>query len=286
MDASRRTSDADPMRRITLGEDQFWTVPALAADLCALGLGPGDAVMVHASLRRVGPVLGGADGVIAALRHVVGDEGCILAYVSWLEQYEDALDADGRLDPALKPFIPAFDTATSRANPDHGWFAEALRTTSGAVRSGNPGASVAALGARAREFTDNQPMDYGYGAGSPFARLVAAGGKVLMLGAPLDTMSLLHHAEHLADIPGKHVRRIEVPLTTPDGVTWRLIEEFDTVDPVVDGLDDDYFAAIVDAFLESGQGARGRVGDAPSVLVPAAAMTRFAVDWLEARFRA
>ena len=273
------------MRRITLGEGQFWTAAALATDLAALGLSAGDAVMVHASLRSVGQVLGGADTVIAALRRVVSAEGCILAYVSWLEQFEDVLDDDGRLDPALKPFIPAFDPATSRANPDHGWFAEALRTTPGTLRSGNPGASVAALGAGAGGFTADHPMDYGYGAGSPFARLVAADGKVLMLGAPLDTMSLLHHAEHLADIPGKRMRRLEVPLATADGVIWEAITEFDTVDPIVDGLAEDYFADIVREFLASGQGQRGRVGDAQSVLVPAAVMTRFAVDWLERRFR-
>ena len=274
------------MRRITLGDRRFWTAAALADDLAALGLASGDAVMVHASLRAVGPVLGGADGVIAALRQVVGPQGCILAYVSWLEQFEDALDDDGRLDPVLKPFIPPFDVANSRANPDHGWFAEALRTTPGTRRSGNPGASVAALGNGAEAFTADHPLDFGYGEGSPFARLVAAGGKVLMLGAPLDTMSLLHHAEHLADIPGKHVRRMDVPLAAGEGVRWQAITEFDTVDPVIDGLADDYFASIVEAFLASGQGTRGRVGDAPSVLVPAAAMTGFAVDWLERRFRA
>ena len=274
------------MRRVPLGDGDYWTADAIAADLYALGLTAGDAVMVHASLRSIGPVLGGGDGVIAALRSVLGPQGCILSYVSWLEQFEDALDSDGRLDQALKLFIPAFDPATARANPDHGWFAEALRTTPGARRSGNPGASVAALGAGADGFTEDHALDYGYGEGSPFARLSAAGGKVLMLGAPLDTMSLLHHAEHLADIPGKRVIRIEVPLATPEGAAWRRIEEYDTRDPVVDGLDELYFATIVEEFLASGQGARGAVGNAQSVLVPAAAMTSFAVRWLEARFRA
>jgi len=273
------------MRRLTLGGDKFWTADALAADLAGLGLAAGDAVMVHASLRAVGPVLGGADGMITALRRVVGPQGCILAYISWLEQFEDALDEDGRLDPAMKPFIPPFDAATSRANPDHGWFAEALRTTPGTRRSGNPGASVAALGAGAEGFTADHLMDYGYGAGSPFAWLAAAGGKVLMLGAQWDTMSLLHHAEHIADIPGKHVRRLEVPLATAAGVIWQAITEYDTVDPVVDGLADDYFADVVREFLASGQGQQCLVGDALCVLVPAAAMTRFAIDWLERRFR-
>ena len=42
------------------------------------------------------------------------------------------------------------------------------------------------------------PDDDGYGARSPFARLVEADGQVLMLGAPLDTVTLLHHAEAVA----------------------------------------------------------------------------------------
>jgi aminoglycoside 3-N-acetyltransferase len=46
---------------------------------------------------------------------------------------------------------------------------------------------------------------------------VAARGKVLMVGAPPDTMTLLHHAEHLARIPGKRIRRYEVPFATTAG---------------------------------------------------------------------
>ncbi len=83
-----------------------------------------------------------------------------------------------------------------------GILAEFIRTTPGARRSGNPGASVAAIGAQAEWLTADHPLDYGYGPGSPLAKLVEAGGKVLMAGAPPDTMTLLHHAEHLARIPG------------------------------------------------------------------------------------
>ncbi len=133
-------------------------------------------------------------------------------------------------------------------------------------------------------FTADHPLDYGYGEGSPLAKLVAAGGKVLMLGAPLDTLTLLHHAEHLADIPGKRIKRVEVPLATPAGRQWRMIEEFDTGDPIVDGLAEDYFAEIVTQFLASGQGRKGLIGSASSVLVGAAAITAFGVSWLETRF--
>ena len=43
------------------------TQPRLARDLERLGIAPGDLVMVHASLRAVGPVAGGGDTVMRAL---------------------------------------------------------------------------------------------------------------------------------------------------------------------------------------------------------------------------
>lgn len=97
-------------------------------------------------------------------------------------------------------------------------------------------------------------------------------------------MTLLNHAEHLASIPGKQLRRYEVPLKTPAGVEWRMIEEFDTSYPVVPGLPDDYFADIARAFVAQDGGTEGLVGEAPSLLVDAAAICAFAVRWLEDRF--
>lgn len=266
-----------------VGGRRLWTRSDLADHLRAIGLGSGDDVMVHAAMRRIGAMLNGPDALIGALRDVVGDGGTLLCYVDWDACYEDIVDHEGRVPDDLKSLIPAFDTALSRANRDHGIFAEFFRTTPGAVRSGNPGASVAALGARAAWYTADHPLDYGYGDASPFAKLAAAGGKVLLAGAPLDTMTLLHHAEHRAHIPGKRVRRIEVPLRRGEHVEWRVIEEFETGVPIVDGLADDYFATIVDEFLATGQGARACIGSAPSVLVEAQAVTDFTVAWLERR---
>ena len=43
-----------------------------------VGLAPGDAVMVHTSLKRMGYVCGGAQTVIEALMEVVGKDGTIM----------------------------------------------------------------------------------------------------------------------------------------------------------------------------------------------------------------
>lgn len=262
------------------------TRSGLAADLATLGVRPGAVLMVHAGVKALGPVLGGVETVVAALREALGPAGTLVAYAGFYDDYEEQLDVDGRCPAALRDQVPAFDPVASRANPDHGLLPEAIRTTPGALRSANPGASLTALGARADWLTASHPQDYGYGPGTPFARLVEAEGQVLMLGAPLDTITLLHHAEHLADLPGKRIVRREVPFRAADGGTaWRMIEEYDTADPVIDGLEDDFFGTIVEAWLATGRGADGRVGQARAVLVDAAPICRFAVEWMETRAR-
>ncbi|GGA57347.1 aminoglycoside 3-N-acetyltransferase [Pelagibacterium lentulum] len=254
----------------------------LASDLVRLGIAQGDIVMIHAALSRIGSVLGGPDTVIAALRDAVGPQGTIAAYCDWNADYEELLEASGRVAAQWRDHVPPYDPLTSRAVRDNGVFPEFLRTTAGAVRSANPGASVAAVGAKADWLTADHPFDYGYGHRSPFGKLASAGGKVLMLGAPLDTMSIIHHAEQLAQISGKRIKRAEVPYRTTSGIEWRMFEEFDTGNAVCSALDGrDYFTEIVESYLDGGEGARGDIGKASSVLVSAEGIVNHAVAWLE-----
>ncbi len=255
---------------------------AIAADLARLGIAAGDLVMVHAACRAVGPVMGGPDGIIAGLRRAVGPDGTIMAYLDWEAAWEDFIDADGRVPDVWRPHVVPFDPARTRAARDNGALAEFLRTTPGALRSLNPGASVTALGPLADAITRDHPLNYGYGPGSPLARLVERGGKVLMLGAPWDTMTLLHHAEHLARLPSKTIIRREIPFARPDGgIDWRWMEEFDTSEPVSDRLPENFIEQIVTDYLATGAGRRDMVGAAPSILVDAADILPFAIKWLE-----
>jgi aminoglycoside 3-N-acetyltransferase len=207
-----------------------------------------------------------------------------MAYASWDSFHDDLLDGDGRVLPKWRDHVPPFDPARSRAVRMNGVLPEFIRTTPGALRSLNPGASMVALGARASWLTADHPLDYGFGEGSPLAKLIEMGGKVLMVGAPWDTMTLLHLAEHRAQIPGKRVLRYEVPYAAPEGTVWRMTEEFDTSEPVHDAMPEDCFERIVQAFVASGQGSEGSIGAAPSLLVDAKAICAFAVDWIEVRY--
>lgn len=250
------------------------TRASLADHLSAIGLTDGDAVLVHAALRSVGKIVGGPDDILDAMRDIVGPAGTILGYCDW--QFEDEVAED----PSLRDHIPAFDPERSRSIRDNGFWPELVRTTPGAFRSASPGASMAAIGGEAEWFTADHALDYGYGPQSPLGKLVEAKGKVLMLGATLDHMTLLHRAEHLADFPNKRIRRYEAPILVDGKKVWRWFEEFDTSE-VPDGLADDYFAGIVEEFLATGRGRRGKIGEASSVLVPADEMVAFGVAWLE-----
>lgn len=270
--------------------ERYATRRTLAGDLRALGIAPGDTVMVHAALRSVGPVVSGADAVIRAIQDAASPGGTLMVYTDWEADLWNLDEDPGDLSlavlsarPEMRDDALPFDPASSRAIRENGAFMELVRTLPGARRSASPGASCAAIGPKAAWLTSDHAIDYGYGPQSPFAKLVEDRGKVLMLGAPHDTMTLLHHAEHLAELPGKRVLRIETPVLVDGRTEWRWIEEFNTGVPVVAGLEDGYFASIVEAFLASGRGRQGKVGAAPSVLVRADEIVAFAVDWLERR---
>lgn len=257
------------------------TRTGLREDLRRLGLEEGDLVMVHAGLRSLGPVLGGVNTVVQALQDAVGSRGTLMAYLDW----ELGVEPEDFEDARLRDEIPTFDKRTARATRDHGILAETLRTWPGAVRSDHPDAGMVAIGARAEWLCADHSFHYGYGPGSPLARLVEAGGKVLMLGAPLETLTILHHAEHLADLPGKRVIRYQRPLLVGGERRWVDFEEFDTREPVTDALrasSVDPFTRIGEQCLAEGIGCSGSVARAVSHLFDARRLLRRGIEWLEA----
>jgi aminoglycoside N3'-acetyltransferase len=264
------------------------TVQALVADLQALGVRPGDRLMVHASLRRIGPVVGGASGVVAAIDAALGPEGTWLMVYgarddhAWVNQRPEAER------PALLADAEPFDPLTTPVLPDVGVLAEVMRTTPGTIVNANPEGRFGARGALARAWLADHPWDDYYGHGSALERLVASGGRVLRMGADPDTVTVLHHAEYLADVPDtRRVRRHRL-VRTPQGPRLVVVECLDDEDGIVP--DDrqpaeDYFAVILREFLATDPQPSGRVGDAAAELIDAAALVRFGAAWMSEHLR-
>jgi aminoglycoside 3-N-acetyltransferase len=265
------------------------TKTGLAHQLRLLGLEEGQTVMLHVSLHGIGWIVGGPDVLIQALLDVLGPDGTLMMYVSW-EEWERVLvfgldSMQGEKKKAYLEECPPFDPLTSRAQREWSILTEYLRTWPGAYRSDHPTASVAAVGARALWLTENHPLSYGYGSGSPFDKLCQCGGRVLLLGSPINTITLLHHAEHIARIPDKRIVTNRTPVLRNGQRVWVEFEEFDTCDGIRDGfLSEEYFNTIASDYLAAGNGRSGKVGDADSYLFEAAELVRFAVRWMERKW--
>ena len=250
------------------------TRTSLRDDLVKLGVRSAGVLMVHSSLRSIGPVRGGAMVVLQALLDALGPLGTLTAYVDFEPFYEDTDERE----------VPVFDKRIAPAARDHGILHETLRTWPGARRSDHPDAGVAAIGERAEGITADHPFQYGYGKGSPFERILQANAQVLMLGAPLDTITLLHYAEDRARLPHKRIRRYRRLMPGASGPEWVWFEEFDTTEPVNDRLPANCFERIAADFLRNGGGCTGTVGRADCALFEAKELVAFAVEWLERYF--
>lgn len=119
----------------------------LARDLRQLGVAVGDTVMVHASVKAIGWVVGGPDVVIQALLDSLGVEGTLMMLVSWEDSPYELAEWPKGVQRAYLEECPPFDAAKSRAYRKWGILTEYLRTWPGAFRSNHPDASFAAVGA-------------------------------------------------------------------------------------------------------------------------------------------
>ncbi len=257
----------------------------LADDLRRFGVQPGGITMVHTRMSALGWVIGGSEAVVLALLDALGPQGTLMAYASWEDHVYHVTDWPEEHREAYVANPPVFDPRTGEAARDHGRIPERIRTWPGAERSDHPEASVVAIGPRARWLVDPHPADDAYGAESPFARLVEAEGQVLMLGAPLETVTLLHHAEGIATAPDKRKVTFTVDVAGRGPVTYTDIDtslgayRYDELD-----LYDEDFVVISEAALAAGIGTRGMVGEATCHLFPAAELTAFGVAWIDERF--
>jgi aminoglycoside N3'-acetyltransferase len=250
----------------------------LARDLGRLGVANGDTVMVHASLRAIGPVEGRADGVVRGLELAVGRGGTLLMNVGARDDWGWVNERPESERPALLADAEPFDAFRTPADPDNGVLAEVFRRAPGTVVSDHPEGRFGARGAGAEALLADVPWDDYYGPGSPLERLVQAAGKVLRLGADPGTTTLMHYAEYLVPLPEKRrVRRFRLLRDR----TVRVIECLDDAEGIVEWAGEDYFALILHAYLEAGRAiARGHVGQARSELLDAADLVAFSVDWM------
>jgi aminoglycoside 3-N-acetyltransferase len=249
----------------------------LAGELAAAGLPAGRHVLVHCSMREVGPVEGGPATLLAALRGVIGPDATVVSPAqtannsttshAFLEATRD-LTPDHRI--AYEHRMPGFDR-DSTPSYRMGAFAEYVRTLPGAVRSAHPQASFVGLGSAAAQLMAVHDLDSHLGERSPLAALYATGASILMLGVGFDRCSSFHLAEHR--LPWPPPMRPYQCYIQVNGRRAKL--DFEGVNLIADDFDQLGEAVRHAPFVRS-----GAVGDTTAIVMPITDAVDFAIGWM------
>jgi len=178
-----------PQSRITRDE--------ITDGLRRLGLGSGDLVHVHSSLRSLGHVVGGAEAVVDALLEAVAPGGTVMV-------------------PTFNHgAAEVFDVRTTPST--NGAITEALRCRPTAVRSVHPTHPCAAIGPPARELVEGHLQLCTFDADSPLGRCGRLGGWVLLLGVGMQVNTSAHIGETMANVHCLGFRQLERRVRLPSG---------------------------------------------------------------------
>lgn len=165
-----------------------FTVADVRRALIDLGVTSGDVLMVHSAFDRFLGFRGGPVDLIRTLQDVVGPGGTLI--MPTIPFRGTAIEyVLGR---------PVFDAR--RTISQMGLISELFRRSPGVARSQHATHSVAAWGARANEIVaDHEHSATPCGRETPYGRLFAYDGKVLLAGAPTGAMTFGYFvAEELA----------------------------------------------------------------------------------------
>ncbi len=248
----------------------------LRKDLRRVGIQPGQSLLVHCSLSKIGWIAGGAQALIEALLDAVGPEGT-LVFPSFTAGLTDP--ACWECPPVPKSWWPVIREEMTPFNPattpcrGMGQVAELFRTWPGAKRSYHPQNSFAALGAKAEDYTRTHHLREAMGVRSPLGALYEDGAKVLLLGVGYRNCTSFHLSEALCpDFPKESEAG---PILKAGKRHWVQFER-----PAHDAS---CFPSIGEDFEKSFAVPLGRVGSAPTRLLSMPQLVDFGVQWFQNR---
>ena len=187
----------------------MFTKEELKAQIRAMGILPTDTVLVHSSLRAIGPVENGADGIIDAFREVLTEGLLLIPTHTWAVVTQKQPDYDVRTtvpNIGTLPRVAAF-------RPD-------------GVRSLHPTHSVAGFGKNAAAFLAGEET-----AGTPtpvggvMHKLGSVGAKILLIGVGNNKNTFLHTLDEELEIPDR-MEQESYPLTILDADGKRHVTQF------------------------------------------------------------
>jgi aminoglycoside 3-N-acetyltransferase len=164
----------------------------IAQSLAAVGIGPGDTVMIHgdagvAAQYRSTPADQRISRLIADILDHIGPEGTVV-----VPTFSYSFTKGEDFDPASTP-------------SDVGLFSESFRLTPGVRRSHHPIFSVAAWGRHAATFADSR-IDDCFGHGTAFDLLMDLDAKIACLGCDISRITFVHYVEQARGVSYRYMK--------------------------------------------------------------------------------
>lgn len=151
-----------------------------------LGIQPGDGLMVHSALQLLGQPEGGPALYLRALLEVIGPEGTLVV-PSYAFVFHKGIDYDPESTPSK----------------GMGVFAELVRQHPAARRTRHPMQPLSVIGPLAEELAALDTPS-AYESGSPADHMLKQGFKLLLLGADIQAVSMVHYSEQRAAVPYRY----------------------------------------------------------------------------------
>ena len=228
----------------------MYTQQQLQQELRQMGILPTDTVLVHTSLRAIGPVEGGADGLIDAFCGYLTEGLFLVPTHTW--------DNVNRENPVydVRSAVPCIGTLPRVA---------ALRQDG--VRSLHPTHSIWGWGREAEAFLAGEENACSPSpAGFAWARLADRNAKILLIGVGNNRNTFIHAVDEIADIPDRlDPNPFDVTIIDKDGKRYvhPFRGHFCTKSYDVSAQ----FVNFDRAFTELGVWKEGRLGDAAVKIV-------------------
>ncbi|RSK34343.1 aminoglycoside N(3)-acetyltransferase [Bhargavaea beijingensis] len=247
----------------------------IKAHLAHAGIGKGDRIIVHSSLKKVGWVSGGEQAFVEALLETVTADGTVVMP----SQSSDNSDPKNWMAPPvpedwhepIRRTLPAYDPHLTHLR-GMGKIPECLHRHPETVRSPHPAHSFIAWGRDSAEWMRDHPLTDSFGEGSPLGKMYGLGVKVLLVGTGYDSCTALHLSEYRA--PGLETYRDGAAMMVGGERQWI---EYDMAD-----LESDDFPPLGMAFEREHPEAmtRCKIGQADTRVIDMDTLVDFGVDWI------
>ncbi|MDH5506814.1 MAG: AAC(3) family N-acetyltransferase [Anaerolineae bacterium] len=154
--------------------------------LTAVGVQPGDGLLIHSALQMLGLPEGGPRMYLDAIQSVIGSEGTLV-----VPAFNFAFARGEDYDPAKAPA------------EGMGVFSEFVRQQPDALRTPHPMQSLAVIGKYAADLA-GRDTPAAFDEGSAFARMIELDFKMLLLGTDIQAVSIFHYCEQRVNAPYRY----------------------------------------------------------------------------------